>query len=71
VARVLVVDDDNPKIHVELQPDTDGRYDGGCNRPGCTWTVATDHERSASMRDAVESATIHLDHGRHTIPDPP
>ncbi len=63
MARVLVVADTDPNLHVELVADDDtANWDGPCS--GCGWTVSEHGTRFNDLPDAVQAAIVHLDH-RH------
>ncbi len=61
MARVLVVADTVPALHVELVADDEtANWDGPCS--GCGWTVSENNTRFNDLADAVHTAIVHLDH---------
>lgn len=69
MAKVLVVDEEDPTIMIEVfsipedEPGgADGGWDGTCNRPGCEdYTISECRTRFNGLDDAVMEAMIHID----------
>jgi hypothetical protein len=67
MAKVFVVDDDDPAVRVEVffiedDDGEEGRCDGRCTRPGCEDFTVSATSRSTSLGDVVMDAIIHIDH---------
>ena len=59
MARVLVVHDHNPDLHIHLADDGENDWDGACT--GCGHTVSEGGTQCNGLADAVHAAIVHLD----------